>query len=283
MPKDDIDYSNTIFYKIYCTNNSVSDIYVGHTTNFVQRKYYHKRACNNDRDSNHNLKVYKFIRSNGGWNNWRMDIIGFHDCDDHYQARKVEQQYFESLNATLNSIAPLPKPKEHVKKEKKEKRIWQCEVCNIVCHTEKKFNIHNETKKHKQLESGNTCNDIKSNISKVFSCSDCDYSTSNYKDYKKHLRTKKHLSTKSTTLATKTILNKNFICENCGKEYRDRSGLWRHKRNCVTISSEYKELKKPSSLDDYKALLLLTIEQLNKKDELVKSLINKINTDIKIE
>ena len=35
MPKDIIDYSNTIIYKIYCKNETITDIYVGHTTNFL--------------------------------------------------------------------------------------------------------------------------------------------------------------------------------------------------------------------------------------------------------
>ena len=43
MPKDTIDYSNTIIYKIYCNDSSVTDIYIGHTTNFIKRKYQHKK------------------------------------------------------------------------------------------------------------------------------------------------------------------------------------------------------------------------------------------------
>lgn len=33
MPNKNIDYSNTIIYKIYCKNKFITDIYVGHTTN----------------------------------------------------------------------------------------------------------------------------------------------------------------------------------------------------------------------------------------------------------
>ena len=43
MPKVDIDYSNTLFYKIYCIDPSINDMYIGHTTNFVQRKHAHKQ------------------------------------------------------------------------------------------------------------------------------------------------------------------------------------------------------------------------------------------------
>jgi len=35
MPKENIDYSNTIIYKICCSDFSITDLYVGHTTNFV--------------------------------------------------------------------------------------------------------------------------------------------------------------------------------------------------------------------------------------------------------
>ena len=51
MPKTDIDYSNTIIYKITCNDVSVKEVYVGHTTNFVQRKHAHKQACNNEKSS----------------------------------------------------------------------------------------------------------------------------------------------------------------------------------------------------------------------------------------
>ena len=49
MPKIDIDYSNTIIYKIFCKDPEIKDIYIGHTTNFVQRKYAHKNNCSNDK------------------------------------------------------------------------------------------------------------------------------------------------------------------------------------------------------------------------------------------
>ncbi len=42
MSKKEIDYSNTIIYKIYSKNPSITDTYIGYTTNFIQRKYSHK-------------------------------------------------------------------------------------------------------------------------------------------------------------------------------------------------------------------------------------------------
>ena len=117
MPKVDIDYSNTIIYKITCKDSNVKDVYVGHTTNFVQRKHAHKQACNNVKNPTP-CKLYQVIRSNGGWKNWFMEIVGFFNCNDHYEARQKEQEYFLLLNATLNSIEPMPKPKVVIPTEK---------------------------------------------------------------------------------------------------------------------------------------------------------------------
>ena len=47
-----IDYSNTIIYKIVCNDLSVTDCYVGNTTQFRQRKSQHKKNCNNSNSKN---------------------------------------------------------------------------------------------------------------------------------------------------------------------------------------------------------------------------------------
>ena len=108
MPKVEIDYSNTIIYKIACKDPLISHVYVGHTTNFVQRKYAHKQTCNNIKSPCYNLKLYKTIRANGNWSNWDMTIINFYNCKDHFEARQKEQEHFAALNATLNSVEPFP-------------------------------------------------------------------------------------------------------------------------------------------------------------------------------
>ena len=157
MPKTEIDYSNTIIYKITCKDPNVKDVYVGHTTNFVQRKHTHKQCSINDKTANYKCKLYEVIRNNGGWSNWQMEIINFLNCHDHYEARQKEQEYFILLNATLNSIEPMPKPKQ------KEtiitpiiiKPTLYCETCDIHCSTLKIFEKHNETSKHKKKKANN--------------------------------------------------------------------------------------------------------------------------------
>lgn len=65
--KDSSDYSNTIIYKITCKDPTIKDIYVGHTTNFVQRKHGHKQSCENKKSHNNNCKLYRIMREHGGW------------------------------------------------------------------------------------------------------------------------------------------------------------------------------------------------------------------------
>ena len=53
MPKVEIDYSKTIIYKLCCKDINITDIYVGHTTNFIKRKNEHKSDCNNPNNVPH--------------------------------------------------------------------------------------------------------------------------------------------------------------------------------------------------------------------------------------
>lgn len=66
-----------------------------------------------------------------------------------------------------------------------------------------------------------------------FECIPCTFKCSNKKDYNRHILTAKHeKSTKSTDFTQKTPYV--FICEKCNKNYKDRSGLWRHNNKCNT-------------------------------------------------
>lgn len=94
------------------------------------------------------------------------------------------------------------------------------ETCNNDCCSD------NETETL-SINKSSTENPKKSQ--KSFSCEKCNYHTCNYKDYKKHIVTKKHKSTHINHLSPPN----SFMCEICNKTYKDRSGLWRHKKVCI--------------------------------------------------
>jgi len=216
MPKTEIDYSNTIIYKITCKDPTVKDVYVGHTTNFVQRKHAHKQSCTNNKSSNYDCKLYEVIRNNGGWNNWFMEIVGFFNCNDHYEARKKEQEYFELLRATLNSIEPMPKPKPKIANggQLSEKNEYYCEICKVKFQNSKCMDIHNQSKKHIKKQNNVSEQNNVINKSNNYQCKYCDYNTRKQCDYNKHMLTRKH-----KLMAIKSKNNeesrKPYSCENC--------------------------------------------------------------------
>ena len=219
------DYSNTIFYKIHCKDTDVKDIYIGHTTNFVQRKFAHKQSCTHAKYCNHNCKVYSIIRQFGGWDNWNMNIIAFHECDDQSSARKLEQQYFEEYNATLNSIQPFPTPKPKVFLQK-----------DITEQNEKRVRDKMEQKEKR-------VRDKREKPRLKYFCEKCLFTCMNKKDYKRHLLTDKHkIRTELNNFEQNTLCE--FICE-CGKEYNSRSGLWYHKHKCTFQTKRFQENESP--------------------------------------
>ena len=105
---------NYIFYKIYCHDNDY--IYVGSTCNFNNRKRQHKENTNLD-NKKKNFKVYKTIRENGGWENWKMIQIGTREQITKRQAEQIEEEYILQLKAELNNKRAYLS--EQVKKEQK--------------------------------------------------------------------------------------------------------------------------------------------------------------------
>jgi hypothetical protein len=124
MPKKAVDYNNTHFYKIVCKDLNIADLYVGHTTAFRNRKNHHKKCCNNQNRKDYNRYVYKFIRDNGGWDNWDMILIETTTCDNKLDAMKRERIYIEDLTATLNQRTPSRTQKEWREEHKEDKRDY---------------------------------------------------------------------------------------------------------------------------------------------------------------
>jgi hypothetical protein len=109
------DYSNTIIYKIVCEN----ECYVGHTTNFINRKYKHKIDCN--RLVN---KLYQFICDR----EWTMTPIEEFPCENKTQARIREDYWIQELKPNLNSnraFCSAEQKKEYDKQYKKTSKYLE--------------------------------------------------------------------------------------------------------------------------------------------------------------
>jgi hypothetical protein len=120
MPKKEMDYSKTIIYKIVCNDLNITECYVGHTTNFIKRKWKHQYSCNTETHNAYNLKIYQFIRANGGWDNWSMIEIEKYPCNDINEATARERHWYEQLNSKLNTCCPGRTKKEYCETNKEQ-------------------------------------------------------------------------------------------------------------------------------------------------------------------
>jgi len=107
-----VDYSKSIIYQLCCKDTKITDIYIGSTTSFRHRKVAHKSSCCNEKSAKYNLNVYKFIRENGGWENWDMVMLYEFSCENKLQLLKEERVFIENMKPSLNLSIPTRTQKE---------------------------------------------------------------------------------------------------------------------------------------------------------------------------
>lgn len=239
MPKDNIDYSNTIIYKIFCNNQDIKDIYIGHTTNFVKRKYQHKILCNNG--SGKQFKIYDIIRDNGGWDNWTMVEIAKYKCKDATEARIREQEHYDLLKPNLNTINPISN-NPYVAKTIDEtypdvssssfEQKYKCEMCSFFTNKISDFNRHLDTTKHNNLLNQNK----KQNDSVKFKCI-------------------------------------------CGKKYNHKSSLCKHKKYCEKVlhvnTSEVQQYD-PQKTDMNELIVTIMKQMMTEQQCFMKDMVTEI-------
>ena len=117
-----IKYETTqiIFYKFVCENPEIKSCYVGHTTNFMNRRRQHKYCCTNPKSTEYELTKYQIIRANGGWNKWKMVEIYRQICLDKIDCIKIEQKYIEELQTDMNMKNAYSNRKDYENKYKLE-------------------------------------------------------------------------------------------------------------------------------------------------------------------
>jgi hypothetical protein len=119
MPKKEINYQNSVIYKIISNDLTIKDLYVGSTTNFNIRKAHHKIVCNDPNNKLYNIPLYKTIRENGGWDNWDMILVENYPCNNKNELHARERHFIDELKSNLNLRLPI--------RTKQEKKIYQNE------------------------------------------------------------------------------------------------------------------------------------------------------------
>jgi hypothetical protein len=152
MPKSKIDYGNMIFYKVYCIDPSVKKIFVGHTTNMVQRKHVLKKQS-----EMRYLEMFDVINKNGGWKCWRIkEIEKYNDCKTYADILTREKYHYDILECLVLSgeheVKKIKKEHHYIDVDiHKEKNNYKCEYCEYECSQKKHFQQHISTRKHHDM------------------------------------------------------------------------------------------------------------------------------------
>lgn len=80
--------------------------------------------------------------------------------------------------------------------------------------------------------------EIVKNSKCFYSCVTCDYNTCKLHHYSQHLLTAKHKNQQNVNkinILSTEIMPHQYQCH-CGKKYKERSGLWRHKKKCEIVN-----------------------------------------------
>jgi hypothetical protein len=121
---------------------------------------------------------------------------------------------------------------------------------------------------------------LKSSVPKSsenFICEKCDYSTSRYSQYVRHINTPKHIK---STISTNFQQKSSDLRCNCGKSYKERSGLYRHKKICdnsVYKDDEIITTDKKEICD--KELIMTLVKQNAELLEIIKNGTNNCNNN----
>jgi len=161
-------------YIIRSKDLSLHDCYIGSCKDINRRRLKHKNDCYNEKGEKYNLKVYKFIRDNGGWNDWDMVQIGSVWNKATKLLFQIEQDYIDQYKPSLNRKRAFG-----LDYERKKQRDILNYYNNRECKKEQQKKRY-EKNKHKILVANK----------EKFTC-ECG-STIRISDKQRHNRSKKH-------------------------------------------------------------------------------------------
>ena len=121
---------------------------------------------------------------------------------------------------------------------------------------------------------------------KIFNCQECDYTCCKSSEWMRHISTAKHKKKQNTPILATKMPEKALFCETCNKEYKDRTGLWRHKKKCAEKEQDDKKIAhekspeiKTSDTSD-KEIIKLLIQENSEFKNLILELVKKDNMNI---
>ena len=165
MPLSKVDYSKIVIYKIQ--HKEIDELlYVGSTTDFTRRKSQHKTVCNSVEHKRYNLKIYKMIRDNGGFDNFNIIVIKEYPCQNKREAEAEEDKVMREMKANMNAIRPYVSREERLQQKRDYQHHYRLENEDRIKEEKKQYRLENkdkiaEYKKQYRLENRDKVNERK--------------------------------------------------------------------------------------------------------------------------
>ena len=96
--------------------------YYGSTCNFKRRMRDHKFNCYHKKVEKYNLKLYKTIRDNGGWQQFTKEIIE-DNIETKQQWKERETYYLRNFKCNMNTLHNITK-EEYKKRQNARKKVY---------------------------------------------------------------------------------------------------------------------------------------------------------------
>lgn len=119
-------------------------------------------------------------------------------------------------------------------------------------------------------------------VAAKYICEECDYSTCKASNWMKHISTQKHRMLINANVSTPDAPNTapgEYACDACGRTYRHKTSLSRHRRNCSVLANHATSSKPPTQetedIAELRAKAALYDQQCESVNEL-KALVEKV-------
>ena len=114
-------------------------------------------------------------------------------------------------------------------------------------------------------------------VAQKYYCEKCDYTCSKVYNWKKHIETSKHTQeTNGIILETQSGTkwqNDTMCCENCNKEFKTRSGLWKHKKLCNNDIIQNIETSKTNEIHELKEIMKYLMKENSEMKNMIMDVI----------
>lgn len=116
-----------------------------------------------------------------------------------------------------------------------------------------------------------------------YSCSDCNFTTGNKKDFNRHMTTRKHSDgsigsengNPGKQPITPPAICASFCCINCDKSYMSRGSLWKHKQKCKSHETPCEEPVNKIQCSEKSLTNEMVIELIKQNKELQNVLVEQ--------